>query len=100
MKTIILFTLLFITINCGRTVIMCHDDPFKDEQCMKTETLGKNTFVWVRKCKGAKVCVDLPYYNDIIGACSIKVDHIMMVNHVLMVINVVLVFVMVLNVKD
>ena len=52
---------------------MCHDDPFKDEQCMKRETLGSNTFVWVRKCKGAKVCVDLPYYNDIIGACSIKV---------------------------
>ena len=73
MKTIILFTLLFITINCGRTVIMCHDDPFKDEQCMKRETLGSNTFVWVRKCKGAKVCVQLPYYNKIIGACSIKV---------------------------
>ena len=52
---------------------MCHDDPFKDEQCMKKETLGSNTFYWVRKCKGAKVCVDLPYYNGIIGACSIKV---------------------------
>ena len=73
MKTITLFTLLFITINCGRTVYMCHDDPFKDEQCMKKETLGSNDFVWVRKCKGAKVCVDLPYYNGIIGACSIKV---------------------------
>ena len=73
MKTIILFTLLFITINCGRTVYMCHDDPFKDEQCMKKETLGTNDFVWVRKCKGAKVCVDLPYYGGIIGACSIKV---------------------------
>ena len=73
MKTIILFVLLFITINCGRTVYMCHDDPFKDEQCMKTETLGKNTFVWVRKCKGAKVCVNLPYYGEIICACSIKV---------------------------
>ena len=77
MKTIILFTLLFITIYCQsdpvRIVYMCHDDPFKDEQCMKRETLGSNTFVWVRKCKGAKVCVDLPYYNGIIGACSIKV---------------------------
>ena len=52
---------------------MCHDDPFKDEQCMKQETLGTNDFVWVRKCKGAKVCVDLPYYGGIIGACSIKV---------------------------
>jgi hypothetical protein len=52
---------------------MCHDDPFKDEQCMKKETLGSNDFVWVRKCKGAKVCVQLPYYNKIIGASSIKV---------------------------
>ena len=52
---------------------MCHDDPFKDEQCLKRETLGSNDFVWVRKCKGAKVCVDLPYYGGIIGSCSIKV---------------------------
>jgi hypothetical protein len=52
---------------------MCHDDDFKDEQCMKRETLGNNEFVWVRKCKGAKVCVDLPYYGKTIGACSIKV---------------------------
>jgi hypothetical protein len=40
---------------------------------MKREKLGSNEFVWVRKCKGAKVCVDLPYYGGIIGACSIKV---------------------------
>ena len=72
MKTIILITLLLVSIN-SRTVYMCHDDPFKDEQCMKKETLGSVDFVWVRKCKGAKVCVDLPYYNGIIGACSIKV---------------------------
>jgi hypothetical protein len=52
---------------------MCHDDDFKDEQCMKREKFGSNTFVWVRKCKGAKVCVTLPYYGGIIGACSIKV---------------------------
>ena len=73
MKIITLITLLFVSIYCGRTVYMCHDDPFKDEQCMKRETLGTNTFVWVRKCKGAKVCVSLPYYGEIIGACSIKV---------------------------
>ena len=72
MKTIILITFLLVSIN-SRTVYMCHDDPFKDEQCMKKETLGSVDFVWVRKCKGAKVCVDLPYYNEIIGACSIKV---------------------------
>jgi hypothetical protein len=52
---------------------MCHDDTFKDEQCMKKETLGTNDFIWLRKCKGAKVCVELPYYGEIIGACSIKV---------------------------
>ncbi len=73
MKTITIFTLLFITINCRGDVYMCHDDPFKDEQCMKQETLGSNNFVWVRKCKGAKVCVTLPYYSYTIGACSIKV---------------------------
>ena len=72
MKTIILITFLLVSIN-SRTVYMCHDDPFKDEQCMKKEALGTNTFYWVRKCKGAKVCVDLPYYGGIIGACSIKV---------------------------
>ena len=73
MKTITLVTLLFVSIYCGREVYMCHDDPFKDEQCMKKEALGTNTFYWVRKCKGAKVCVQLPYYSGIIGACSIKV---------------------------
>ena len=52
---------------------MCHDDPFKDEQCMKRETLGSNTFIWVRKCKGAKVCATLSYYETYLGACSIKV---------------------------
>jgi len=49
--TMILITLLFVSIN-SRTVYMCHDDPFKDEQCLKRETLGSNDFVWVRKCKG------------------------------------------------
>ena len=72
MRSIIIIGLLALT-YCGRTVYMCHDDPFKDEQCMKREVLGSNIFYWVRKCKGAKVCVNLPYYNQIIGACSIKV---------------------------
>ena len=52
---------------------MCHDDPFIDEQCMKKEKIGENTFVWLRKCKGSKVCVDLPYYGGITGSCIIKV---------------------------
>jgi hypothetical protein len=40
---------------------------------MKMEELGTNTFIWLKKCKGSQVCVDLPYYGGIIGACSIKV---------------------------
>ena len=70
MKAILFALLIYLTSQ--RTVYMCHDDPFKDEQCMKREELGSNTFVWLRKCKGAKVCVGLPYYGNI-GACSIKV---------------------------
>ena len=52
---------------------MCHDDSFIDEQCLKAETIGSNTFVWLRKCKGSKVCVQLPYYGGITGSCIIKV---------------------------
>ena len=70
MKAILFALLIYLTSQ--RTVYMCHDDPFKDEQCAKTEELGSNTFVWLRKCKGSKVCVGLPYYGKI-GACSIKV---------------------------
>ena len=70
MKAILFALLIYLTSQ--RTVYMCHDDPFKDEQCMKTERLGSNEFIWLRKCKGAKVCVGLPYYGSI-GACSIKV---------------------------
>jgi len=72
MKAILIALLICITTSQRGSVYMCHDDDFKDEQCMKTEKLGENTFVWVRKCKGAKVCVGLPYYGNI-GACSIKV---------------------------
>jgi hypothetical protein len=72
MRSIIIIGLLALT-YCGRTVYMCHDDPFKDEQCLKVEKLGENTFYWLRKCKGSKVCVELPYYSYTIGACSIKV---------------------------
>ena len=52
---------------------MCHDDPFIDEQCMKKEKIGENTFIWLRKCKGSKVCAKLPYYGGITGSCIIKV---------------------------
>ncbi len=73
MKRLTYIALLLITINCGREIYKCEDDGFKDEQCMKREVLGKNTFYWLKKCKGAQVCVQLPYYGKMIGACSIKV---------------------------
>ncbi len=72
MKRLTYIALLLIIINC-RTVYKCEDDGFKDEQCMKREILGSNTFYWLKKCKGSQVCVQLPYYGKIIGACSIKV---------------------------
>ncbi len=74
MKTYIFLSLIVFIFSQGRgPIYMCHDDPFIDEQCMKTETIGSNTFVWLRKCKGAKVCADLPYYGGITGSCIIKV---------------------------
>ena len=73
MKTFLLLSLIVFTLSSRSTIYMCHDDPFKDEQCLKKEIIGSNTFAWVRKCKGAKVCVTLPYYGEIIGSCLIKV---------------------------
>ena len=73
MKRLTYIALLLIAINCRRYVYKCEDDGFKDEQCMKMEELGTNTFIWLKKCKGAQVCVRLPYYGKIKGACSIKV---------------------------
>ena len=73
MKSFIYITLLLIISISSRDVLLCSDDGFKDEQCMKREELGSNTFIWVKKCKGAQVCVVLPYYGGMIGACSIKV---------------------------
>ena len=54
-------------------VYRCHDNPYRDEQCLTHEKLGDVDFYWVRKCKGAKVCVKLPYYGNMTGVCSIKV---------------------------
>ena len=74
MKTYIFLSLIvFIFRQRVKEIYMCHDDPFIDEQCMKKEKIGENTFVWLRKCKGAKVCVNLPYYGEITGSCIIKV---------------------------
>ena len=54
-------------------VYRCHDNPYRDEQCLTHEKLGDVDFYWIRKCKGAKVCVKLPYYGNMTGVCSIKV---------------------------
>ncbi len=72
MKKYILFS-LFLLCTQREEIYMCHDDPFIDEQCMKKEKIGENTFIWLRKCKGSKVCADLPYYGGITGSCIIKV---------------------------
>ena len=64
---------LFLLCTQRDNIYMCHDDPFIDEQCMKKEKIGENTFIWLRKCKGSKVCVNLPYYGEITGSCIIKV---------------------------
>ena len=45
MKKIVLNTLLVCYKNCGITVYMCLDAPFKDE------LLYINYFVWIRKIK-------------------------------------------------
>ena len=69
-----LLSFLMITLTNSRgTVYQCLDESYADEQCLFKEQLGDLTFKWIRKCKGAKVCVQLPYYNNLIGACNIKV---------------------------
>ena len=55
------------------SVYKCHDNSYRDEQCLTHEKLGDVEFFWVRKCKGSKVCVKLPYYGNMTGVCSIKV---------------------------
>ena len=72
LSSIIFFYLIFISLSRG-PIYLCGDDSYADEQCLHKETLGDNEFIWVRKCKGAKVCLTLPYYDKTIGACNIKV---------------------------
>ena len=73
LMSIITILLLFPMIFLRGTVYLCGDSSYADEQCMNRETLGDIEFIWVRKCKGAKVCLTLPYYDKIIGACNTKV---------------------------
>jgi len=58
MKAILFVLLICLSYQRPDYIYMCHDDDFKDEQCMKRETFGSNTFVWLRKCKGAKYVLD------------------------------------------
>ena len=69
---LILINILKLT-SLRSTVYLCADSSYADEQCLTHEKKGDVDFMWVRKCKGAKVCLLLPYYNQMIGACNIKV---------------------------
>ena len=35
--------------------------------------IGTNTFIWLKKYKGYQICVELLYYEGIIGVYSVKV---------------------------
>ena len=54
-------------------VYRCNDGSYVDEQCLTHEKIGQVDFFWLKKCKGAKVCIKLPYYGGMAGVCSIKV---------------------------
>ena len=78
MKTQLFFIILIFKIYICQvikrgSVFKCHDNAYRDEQCLTHEKLGDVDFYWVRKCKGAKVCAKLPYYGNMTGVCSIKV---------------------------
>jgi hypothetical protein len=48
MKVYLLFSLIVFSFQRD-DIYMCHDDAFIDEQCMKKEKIGSNTFYWLRK---------------------------------------------------
>ena len=73
LMSVIIILFLFPIVFLRGTVYLCGDSSYADEQCMTRETLGDIEFIWVRKCKGSKVCLTLPYYDKIIGACNVKV---------------------------
>ena len=77
MKILIFFIIsilkIYICVVVRGSVYKCHDNSYRDEQCLTHEKLGDVEFFWVRKCKGSKVCVKLPYYGNMTGVCSIKV---------------------------
>lgn len=57
---LILINILKLT-SLRSTVYLCADSSYADEQCLTHEKKGDVDFMWVRKCKGAKVCLLLPY---------------------------------------
>ena len=54
-------------------IYRCAHLNYRDEQCLTHEKLGDLEFIWLKKCKGSKVCVQLPYYGKMTGVCSVKV---------------------------
>ena len=73
-KLIVIFSLLIKILSGDRKQIYrCAHLNYRDEQCLTQEKLGDLQFVWLRKCKGSKVCVQLPYYGKMTGVCSVKV---------------------------
>ena len=77
MIPIIIIGLLKIIIissdNTRNPIYKCNEKSYLDQQCLTQEKLGDLNFVWLRKCKGSKVCVQLPYYGGMAGVCSTKV---------------------------
>ncbi len=74
-----LMFLMIIQINKIKTditrnpIYRCAESKYVDEQCLTQEKLGDLEFRWLKRCRGSKVCVQLPYYGGMAGVCSIKV---------------------------
>jgi hypothetical protein len=64
---------IYIQLHERGQVYRCNDGSYVDEQCLTHEKIGQVDFFWLKKCKGAKVCIKLPYYGEMAGVCSIKV---------------------------
>ncbi len=77
MKIPILFLLSLFNISIQSEergeIYRCNDGSYIDEQCLTHERIGKININWIKKCKGSKVCIKLPYYGGMAGVCSIKV---------------------------
>ena len=56
---------------------MYHDDPLIDEQCMKKVKLSSNTFYWLSKYKGQKMCWF--FYGGIIVSYIIVINVLLVI---------------------